>query len=253
MSLYNFETVLLHVQENKATELFMDSFHETHQVVALAEALKANTSVTFLDLRYCRTSMEGLVAIGEALKQNKTITFIISGSNDLSDEGARVLCDALCMNERGSVRDLDFGNGDIGVEGIRHLCRVLNKKPIKSVYIGRNSLQIDSFRLLGQMLKENCTLKQFHVADEYFFLDCDVEEALVSGMRFNGNIVAGNNVEKMNTLFKRNRLMHERTAASCVAFMACWQRTKQMPKEIFNMIALHLWNTRSDITAWSEK
>merc|ERR1712096_569572 len=69
--------------------------------VALAEALKTNTTVQTIDLGSNRIGPEGAVALAEALKTNTTVQKIDLGSNSIGPEGAVALAEALKTNRPG--------------------------------------------------------------------------------------------------------------------------------------------------------
>merc|ERR1719399_1748155 len=65
---------------------------------ALAEALKANTSLTKLDLRAAKLSAPGAVALAGAVEVNTALLDVSLQGNALGDEGTCALADALAAN-----------------------------------------------------------------------------------------------------------------------------------------------------------
>jgi Ran GTPase-activating protein (RanGAP) involved in mRNA processing and transport len=62
-------------------------------------ALKMNASVTSINLiGYTTISDEGASAIADALKANTSVTNIYLGGNEIGNEGALTLADALKVN-----------------------------------------------------------------------------------------------------------------------------------------------------------
>jgi hypothetical protein len=71
---------------------------DTDSVVALADALSANTSVTSIDID-CRIDSDDVLALANALKVNTSITkFDLGFDNKFGDAGAVAFADALKVN-----------------------------------------------------------------------------------------------------------------------------------------------------------
>jgi hypothetical protein len=81
---------------------------------ALADALKVNSSVTSLNLRQNRIGAKGASSLADALKVNSSVIILNLGYNAIGAEGASAIADALKVNT--SVTNIDL----IGT-GVRHL------------------------------------------------------------------------------------------------------------------------------------
>jgi Ran GTPase-activating protein (RanGAP) involved in mRNA processing and transport len=63
--------------------------------LAIAEALKLNSSLTTLDLGYNEIGIEGAFAIAEGLKVNSSLSTLHLHGNDVGKEGASAIAEAL--------------------------------------------------------------------------------------------------------------------------------------------------------------
>jgi hypothetical protein len=80
----------------------------------IAEALKSNTSLTYLDLSKNEISDAGATSIAEALKSNTSLTNLDLSGNQISDAGAIPIAEALKSNT--SLTNLDLNDNQISDE-----------------------------------------------------------------------------------------------------------------------------------------
>eukprot|EP00984_Skeletonema_dohrnii_P008654 scaffold3211_cov91-Skeletonema_dohrnii-CCMP3373.AAC.7 len=83
--------------------------------IALAEALKENTTLTTLTLGWNGIDKEGAIALAEALKENTTLTALKLENNFIDNEGAIALAEAL--KENTTLTSLNLEYNEIGDEG----------------------------------------------------------------------------------------------------------------------------------------
>ena len=86
-------------------------------VKALSEAIKANGSLTSLDLHANHIGDEGCKAVAEALVVNVSLTELVLCGNNIGDAGASAIAKALEVN--GSLRTLELGSNKIRDEGAK--------------------------------------------------------------------------------------------------------------------------------------
>ncbi|KAI9024166.1 hypothetical protein DFJ74DRAFT_667631 [Hyaloraphidium curvatum] len=86
---------------------------------ALAEALKVNSALTTLNLAANKIGVRGARALAEALKANSTLTNLDLGGNAIGDEGAVALAEGL--KESSALTSLDLRKNSIGDDGARAL------------------------------------------------------------------------------------------------------------------------------------
>lgn len=81
----------------------------------LANALKANQSLRFINLWGNNVGYIGTKAFAEALKENNTLIALRLSDANIGDNGAQEFADALRINKKLSILILEYGNiGDIG-------------------------------------------------------------------------------------------------------------------------------------------
>ncbi len=89
--------------------------------MAIAEALKVNSLLTFLVLVYNNIGDEGAKAIAEALKVNAVMTTLDLGGNNIGVEGAKAIAEALKVNAVLTKLDLKYNSNmrDAGKQAVR--------------------------------------------------------------------------------------------------------------------------------------
>ena len=92
--------------------------------VALAQALRDNSTLLWLDLSNNNISDGGAVALAQALHHNSTLNGLDLSNNNISDAGAVALAQALHHNSTLELLNL-YGNDAIGKEGTHQLLQAL--------------------------------------------------------------------------------------------------------------------------------
>ncbi|XP_044178511.1 protein NLRC3-like isoform X2 [Acropora millepora] len=124
---------------------------------SLSEALRVNTSLTSLDLRYNSIDDEGASSLSEALRVNTSLTSLDLGKNSIHAEGAHSLSEALKVNT--SLTSLDLGVNSIGAEGANFLSEALRvNTSLTSLVLSINSIHADGAHSLSEALKVNTSL-----------------------------------------------------------------------------------------------
>lgn len=82
------------------------------------------------------------------------------------------------------------------------------------------------------------------------------QDMVTTSLKENGSIIdGGENCESYIHFFKRNKANYER-ALQCVVHILAIRRCRNfynnVPKEMFHMLSMMLWNTRSDVKGWSK-
>jgi hypothetical protein len=91
----------------------------------LADALNANTSVTYILLGSNAIGDEGASALADALEVNMTVTTIDLRNTSIGDEGASALADALMVNT--SVTCIDLDDNQIDAEFHVSIMKLLDR------------------------------------------------------------------------------------------------------------------------------
>ena len=124
MECTKFNIIIDQIKNNEITELpFAWKRLSNSQIHSLAEALKANATLTSLGLRYNKIGAEGAEEIAEALKVNTGLTSLNLGNNDIGDVGVDAIAEALKANT--GLTSLYFGDNEIGDEGAKEIAEVL--------------------------------------------------------------------------------------------------------------------------------
>ena len=90
---YQIELLTQHLTEiatgvDNRTGFLPDSILGDTGAIALAEILKQNTTLRFINLSYNKIGEEGIVALVEAIKQNATIELVVLEGIDMTEKGA---------------------------------------------------------------------------------------------------------------------------------------------------------------------
>ncbi|KAL0251408.1 hypothetical protein GEMRC1_001396 [Eukaryota sp. GEM-RC1] len=131
-------------------------------VIALADALAINTSVTSIDVGYNSIGDNGARVLANALKVNSTITSLDLGHNSIGDIGARVLANALNVNA--TITSFDLGHNWITDIGVRALANALKvNSTITNFDLGHNPIGDKGARALANALKVNAKIKSINL------------------------------------------------------------------------------------------
>jgi len=112
--------------QKKELNLFAKSWVGSSQASAVAEALKSNTSLTFVGFRECRTvDNSGALAIADALRVNSTLRKLSFESTKVGDRGAAALAAAIPLS---GLTRLDLGYCSIGNAGALAFARAISSE-----------------------------------------------------------------------------------------------------------------------------
>ena len=125
--------------------------------LALFLALRVNTSLTSLDLRYNLIDDEGASSLSEALRVNTSLTSLDLGGNSIGAEGVNFLSEALKVNT--SLTSLHLGGRPIGAEGAIFLSEALRvNTSLTSLDLHWNSIGDEGANFLSEALSVNTSL-----------------------------------------------------------------------------------------------
>lgn len=132
--------------------------------VALADALKTNTSVTLLDLSYNSITAEGAKALADALIDNKTLHTLKFACCNIGEAGAMALANALKRNN--SLASLDLTSCNISEAGATALANALIvNSSLTSLLLWNNKNIADTgARAFAEVLKVNAKLRILNLA-----------------------------------------------------------------------------------------
>jgi len=129
-----------------------------------ADALTENTSLTSLDLSSNEIESIGGVALAQSLRINFGLTALDLSGNQIVSNGGMALAQALRLNKRLKIIDLN-GNG-IGTEGGIALAKALGMNSVvTSLGLGGNSIGPEAGVVLTRALERNTTLTTLRLND----------------------------------------------------------------------------------------
>ena len=128
----------------------------------LAEVLRVNSTLTVLNLEFNGIGDQDATGLAEALKVNSTLTVLNLRYNDIHDQGATGLAEALKVNSTLTVLNLE-GNG-IGGQGAIGLAEALKVNSTLTVLnLRNNNIRNQGSTGLAEALKVNSTLTELNL------------------------------------------------------------------------------------------
>ncbi|XP_058470030.1 leucine-rich repeat-containing protein 34-like [Solea solea] len=141
----------------------------------LAEGLRLNRSLRYLDLRCNRVTRDGIRYLAEVLKQNPTLEIIDLSSNRIEGEGAKYLSEAITCPGC-SVKELSVTRNNIKAEGLLALTQAMTaNKTLTHIYVWGNHKDepvCKAFRDLlssGRLLPQHTDVSAYEV-DGHIYL-----------------------------------------------------------------------------------
>jgi Ran GTPase-activating protein (RanGAP) involved in mRNA processing and transport len=132
--------------------------------LALADALKFNTSVTNINLGGNQMGAEGALALADALQVNTKVSNIDISQNGIGAEGALVIADALKFNT--SVTNVNFRRNGIGNKGASALANSLKvNTSVTTILLGGNAIGASNNTNVNKLLTRNERLRQLFLFD----------------------------------------------------------------------------------------
>jgi Ran GTPase-activating protein (RanGAP) involved in mRNA processing and transport len=149
----------------------------------LAEALKANTSVSVLELYGCRITDKGAKAVAEALKVNKSIEVVDLGENDIGDEGACAIAQALKDNKK--LKSIGLGKNQIKEEGAKAVADALKvNEHLIDVCLFGNRIGAEGAEAVAEALRDNTCVKRLALDG------CYITDKVAEALKYNKSIVS---------------------------------------------------------------
>ncbi|KJE97167.1 hypothetical protein CAOG_010090 [Capsaspora owczarzaki ATCC 30864] len=124
---------------------------------SIAEALKVNTTLKALSLAKNQIGDVGANAIAEALKVNKTLTWLDLGKSRIGNAGAQAIAEALKMNAM--VTEIGLKQNQIGNVGANAIAEALKvNKTLTWLDLGKSRIGNAGAQAIAEALKVNTTL-----------------------------------------------------------------------------------------------
>lgn len=238
---YSIASTLRHNNVLKTLNLSNNQFGSKGAKV-ISAALKVNVTLTKLDISENDLNLEGSIAIGEMLTTNSTLIYLNLFRNNL--RCLKEISKALCVNQ--SLRSINFMCnvlGDASAPFVRDILAM--NKTLTEINADSNMFSSAGLRLVLGGLSQNHIIKIF----ECSFNDIECGNSLLDAYCLNGSILKSSN-KSFEAICKRNQDMHQNAMLGCLALLAARRRRtsalSNVPKELFTIIALYLWKTRTD-------
>lgn len=121
----------------------------------LADVLKINNKLIYVDLGHNSIGDQGAGLISESLKANSSITYLGLQNNNIKVKGAKYIAKALAENDTLTTLNMELNN--ISNEGVKALYRVLEQKnhSIVSIQISLDGLNNTVIANLNKALDKN--------------------------------------------------------------------------------------------------
>ncbi|CAH8477517.1 unnamed protein product [Schistosoma turkestanicum] len=123
----------------------------------IAEALRHNTTVTWLDLSYNVLELSSLSFLSKVIKENTFIQTLLLSECKLRKDGLMQLYNGLIRNA--TIKTLDLSGCDLGDSSCSMLAEILTmNRVLKNLNLARNQIGSDGAELLGDAISSNDTL-----------------------------------------------------------------------------------------------
>ena len=137
-------------------------------VRAIAEALNINTTLTILSLNSNKIYRSGISALAKTLKINKTLKTLNLEYTCIDKYGARLIANALIQNT--TLLKLDLRkNCNFGDEGAKEFANaLLQNTTLTELCVGNNNIHDEGATALAEALKTNTTLLKLDIVQLYY-------------------------------------------------------------------------------------
>eukprot|EP00941_MAST-03F_sp_MAST-3F-sp1_P003551 g3551.t1 len=158
---------------------------------ALADMIRQNRSLTFLDLTNNSLRCVGAQAISGSLRVNDTLQDLRLGSNGIRDVGATAIAKAIDQKDGGklSLQRLELDYNSIGAEGGMELALAIGRSPqLTYINLNNNALGADAARVIAMALeKTDVQLKTILFAQN--FIGDDGAKCFATALRQNNSLI----------------------------------------------------------------
>ncbi|KAK4469710.1 hypothetical protein MN116_007234 [Schistosoma mekongi] len=133
------------------------------EINLITEALRHNTTVTWLDLSYNILELESLTILSKVISENTFIQTLILSECKLRKNGLMELYNALIKNV--NIKSLDLSGCDLGDSSCSMLAEILTmNRVLKYVNLAKNQISSDGGEFLGDAISSNDTLIEINLA-----------------------------------------------------------------------------------------
>ena len=185
---------------------------------AIAEALKNNTVLTFLNLDTNNIEDSGAAAISEALKANTALTWLYLRNNMIGDSGAAAIAEALKTNT--ALTRLWLQNSTIGDSGAAAIAEALkNNTALTMLHLGSNNIGNSGATAIAEALKSNTALAKLDLDNNPGI--SDATQQLITGYLAKNEVNQWPTVTHFNALSSPlSQLKHGKDRCPCMRMRA---------------------------------
>lgn len=154
----DFAEVLKAMEDNHSvTKIWIFSHKLSLKEIQLLCAVIVKKDIRRFELNGSSLGNDGVMAVADFIRDNNTVTILDLKMNQCQDEGARALAAALKVNKK--VTDLDISFNDIGQGGALALVDLLKtNQHIAKLTMGYNNLEAKARKGIVETLTSNVTL-----------------------------------------------------------------------------------------------
>ena len=180
------QAVLRGLRENSYVELDLTGNElGPEDGAAIVDALRVNTTLTWLDLTDNELGPEGGAAIADALRVNTTLTKLFLVNNELGPGGGAAIADALRFNT--TLTLLYLSNNELGPEGGAAIADALRvNTTLTGLNLNSNELGPGGGAAIADALRVNTTLTSLNLSGNE--LGPGGSAAIADALRVNTNI-----------------------------------------------------------------
>ncbi|CAF0974137.1 unnamed protein product [Didymodactylos carnosus] len=156
--------IILHIKNNTTVDLSMKQIFDDDLTI-IAEELKTNRKCTRLTLSSNQITDDGIRVLSHALKgkTNTTLKMLILSSNKIADNSAQYIANMLKGNN--TIELLDLSDNEITNSGMEFIAATLKTNTtLKRLYLNDNKISDDGFRLVLHALKRNRALTHLNIS-----------------------------------------------------------------------------------------
>lgn len=228
---------------------------DAHTLEPLALWLKKTSTLLHLDISSNCIGEEGCVLMMKSMMDNVSVTWLDIAWNQIKSTStssstsscAHWIGEMIVRNSH--LKRLNLCGNDIGDEGVRYVCESLQRNTCMR-YVDLTEIQGAHVHVANMMI-HNTSLHHISVDTHD-----DHNGLLISSLcNHNGNITLIPDLDGSDEFTQRNKEMHEKTLRAVVHWLALkkYGKTNVFPKELMQIIAQHLWRTKSQIEVWEKK
>jgi Ran GTPase-activating protein (RanGAP) involved in mRNA processing and transport len=131
-----------------------DNFVRAKGAQSFADCLKVNFTLLHLDLRRNGIENQGTIFLAKSLVENSTLTHLSLFGNHISNFGVQALASSLKINS--TLQSLELEKNSFGKEGFKALVNCFSfNHTLSHLNINNTTLSVDNIRILDDFVQRN--------------------------------------------------------------------------------------------------